>query len=384
MGEAAYGSVRKLSESGADSRTISPQVRGQRMHQEAQRYAEKRAALIELAEEEASAKARDGWSTACGSSRARSKKLAAKRPAGHDLTQHRPKQKVETSKREVRYRETRDTKSGNKLVPNQRSKRREKSQSRAALPVDAGSTLAPSDEVDTAIGAEQPNDSDQASSNAETETVSPLPGSVGCLPQQSVGRENVSRRMLKRRPSEILADDTLARLEHSLADLKDDVARAPGELLKSATQGSHVSLVSPARSKSPTNEHGHATPSSRHPKRDTQKPSRSASIETANQMPGIDPKRNRRVSQQRLDALLPDLAKVVDLLPQDQRQVQREELLTLAEKAPANFDSPPASPRHSASDTDEDPLLSQIEAFVSSAPASAAGNPPTATGTEHN
>ena len=100
-------------------------------------------------------------------------------------------------------------------------------------------------------------------------------------------------------------------------------------------------------------------------------------------------------SQQRLDALMgPDLAKVVDLLPQEQRQLQREELLTLAEKAPANFDSPHASPRPQTSDdttlasggavhdsrdrSGDDPLV-MLEDFVSSTAAASVSGCSTAT-----
>ena len=294
MGSAAYGSARQLSEAAEDNEAISPEVRGERMHRHAQRYAEKRAALIGRAEEEASAKARDGWTTACGNSRARSKQLAAKRPEGCDIS-HRTKQKVELLKPEVQTRETGGAKTANTIAPKQRPTLRDKPYTHTP-PAAMGSTLRTLREVATA-GAAQQNDSEcPALVHTEAEGGVPLPEFAGCLSQRSAGRENMpSRRLLKRRPSEILADD-LAKLENNLADLKQDVARAPGEL-----------------------------PESLHP---------------AQQLP-------HSASQKRLDALMgPDLAKVVDLLPQDQRQLQREQLLTLAEKAPANFDSPPGSPRN--------------------------------------
>lgn len=376
MGAAAYGSVRQLSEAAEDNESIPPHVRGERMHRHAQRYAEKRAALIGRAEEEASAKARDGWTTACGSSRARSKQLAAKRPEGCDLS-HRAKQKVEMLKPDVQTREG-DTKTDKTIAPKQRSTLRDKPYSHTPPAGKSGYTLTTLHEVETAAGAAQQNDSEcPALLHTKAEELSPLPGFAGCLSQQSAGGENIPpRRLLKRRPSEILAED-LARLESNLADLKQDVVRAPGE-------------------GSPTQQHGQTSPASRGGKHDGQKQPRSAAATTASQRPDTDEKGERRISgnvlagksprsrsleqkrataqtkadaehpmrqlpqsasQQRLDALMgPDLAKVVDLLPQDQRQLQREQLLTLAEKAPANFDSPPGSPRstvrpHSVSDS---------------------------------
>jgi hypothetical protein len=268
-----------------------------------------------------------------------------------------------------------------------------------------------SDDDTLAATAAEPEEA-PISPRAAAETISPLPSESAApkgseQPEHPLPQRGGLGRLRQRRSSEVLAED-IAKLENLLPVLKDDVteAAASPQSAKIASpkrkqsgggggggkqEAVSESTGSPSKEKKKqvekTRKKGAAkaaggagggkqtgSPSDKKTKqkknsgkfspRSSRKSPRSPSLEEERAAMTAKVDAEMRV----LEELTESTLKVIDMLPQEQRQVERDHVLAHVERAPANFGSPQPSPRKSGGGGD----ASRVEQDTAAAAAAAA------------